>query len=97
VFHHRRGHIYSFRKVITLALRIVNRYAEAVTSHLVGAAEIALMLGVSRPRVYQLMDSYEDFPEPEVDLASGRVWRRARIEQWMKRHPSRPPGRPTRT
>jgi ATP-dependent Clp protease ATP-binding subunit ClpA/predicted DNA-binding transcriptional regulator AlpA len=62
--------------------------------HLVGTAEIAEMLGVSRQRVDQLVDAYDDFPTPEVDLAGGRVWSRTAVETWIRAHPDRGPGRP---
>jgi predicted DNA-binding transcriptional regulator AlpA len=42
------------------------------------------MLGVSRQRVTQLANE-ETFPEPEVELASGRVWSRAAIEKWAQK------------
>ncbi len=61
--------------------------------HLVGMAEIAEILGVSRQRVAQLIESYEDFPKPEVELTSGRVWSRTAIETWIASHPERGPGR----
>lgn len=54
-----------------------------VPHHLVGAAEIAKMLGVSRQRVTQLA-STETFPEPEAELASGRVWKRTAIVKWAR-------------
>src|SRR3954447_22036488 len=62
--------------------------------HLVGMAEIAEILGVSRQRVAQLIETYEDFPKPEVELTSGRVWSRTAIETWIASHPERGPGRP---
>jgi predicted DNA-binding transcriptional regulator AlpA len=62
--------------------------------HLVGMAEIAEMLGVSRQRVSQLIETYEDFPKPEVELTGGRVWSRTAIESWIASHPERGPGRP---
>ena len=62
--------------------------------HLVGMAEIAEMLGVSRQRVAQLIETYEDFPKPEVELSGGRVWSRTAIESWIASHPERGPGRP---
>lgn len=49
--------------------------------HLVGAAEIGRMLGVSRQRVQQLTRR-KDFPEPEVVLAAGKIWKRTDIEKW---------------
>jgi translation elongation factor EF-Tu-like GTPase len=51
------------------------------------------MLGVSRQRVSQLVESYADFPEPEVRLSSGRVWAREAVAAWMSLHGDRKPGR----
>ena len=65
-----------------------------MTHHLVGMAEIAEMLGVTRQRVSQLIETYEDFPKPEVELSGGRVWSRTAIETWIASHPERGPGRP---
>jgi predicted DNA-binding transcriptional regulator AlpA len=67
-----------------------------MSHHLVGVKEIADMLGVTSARVVQLASAYEDFPLPEVVLASGRVWKRTAIERWMRDHPARRPGRPAR-
>jgi predicted DNA-binding transcriptional regulator AlpA len=53
--------------------------------HLVGSTEIAEMLGVSRQRVDQIMRTDDSFPEPEVELHAGRVWKRADIERWARR------------
>jgi ATP-dependent Clp protease ATP-binding subunit ClpA len=61
--------------------------------HLLGLTEIAGLLGVSRQRVDQLSNSYADFPPPEADLASGRIWSKAAIEGWLATHPERAPGR----
>lgn len=60
---------------------------------MVGVAEIAELLGVSRQRVNQLASSYADFPEPEADLAAGRVWSREAVEGWLALHPERKAGR----
>jgi predicted DNA-binding transcriptional regulator AlpA len=64
-----------------------------MTHHLVGLTEIAEMLGVTKQRVTQLARDYDDFPRPEAELAGGRVWKRAAIEAWVRRHPVRPSGR----
>src|SRR5688572_7974468 len=61
---------------------------------LVGVAEIAELLGVSRPRAHQLIEAYDDFPKPVSDLSVGRVWARAAVELWVALHPDRRPGRP---
>ena len=57
---------------------------EPMPHHLVGAVEIAAMLDITRQRVYQLRNEDSTFPEPEVELASGRVWRREAIERWAR-------------
>ncbi len=49
--------------------------------HLMGAAEIADLLGVSRQRVQQLVGR-PDFPAPTDTLAMGKVWRREDVERW---------------
>ena len=51
--------------------------------HLVGSAEIAEMLDVSRQYVDRLSRA-STFPEPEVELASGRVWSREDVEAWAR-------------
>lgn len=56
-----------------------------VPHHLVGAQEIAVMLGLSRQRVYQLT-SEPDFPAPEVVLATGRVWNTDAVRRWAAAH-----------
>ena len=49
---------------------------------LVGAAEIARLLGgLSRQRVQQLIGT-EGFPEAIVRLDMGKVWFRPEVEQW---------------
>jgi hypothetical protein len=53
--------------------------------HLVGSAEIGVMFGVGRQRVQQLI-SRDDFPEPEVSLAMGKVWDRRKVEAWARDH-----------
>jgi predicted DNA-binding transcriptional regulator AlpA len=49
----------------------------------VGVPEIADLLDVSRQYVYRLTET-EGFPDPEVELASGRVWKRESIVKWAK-------------
>lgn len=57
-------------------------------SELVGAAEIAEMLGVSRQRVHQLTES-AGFPVPVAELRSGRIWERPAVERWIASNPER--------
>jgi predicted DNA-binding transcriptional regulator AlpA len=52
---------------------------------IVGVAEIADMLGVSRSRVHQLMAEHDDFPRPAASLSAGLIWRRSDIRAWMRR------------
>lgn len=51
---------------------------------LVGATDVARLLGVSRQRVYQLM-SDATFPPPASHLARGALWSRADVEAWNAR------------
>lgn len=61
---------------------------------LVGVAEIAEMLGVTRQRVNRIVQTSADFPKPVADLSAGRIWRLKDIQIWIKKHPQRRPGRP---
>jgi predicted DNA-binding transcriptional regulator AlpA len=51
---------------------------------LVGPAEIAQLLGVSRQRVTQLA-AHPDFPPPAQELVMGKVWLRSDIESWARK------------
>lgn len=48
---------------------------------IVGVAEIANILGVTRQRVHQLAET-PDFPEPAAVLTAGKIWERATIMNW---------------
>jgi prophage regulatory protein len=61
--------------------------------HLMGSAEVAGRLGLTRQRIGQLAAAYDDWPAPVAVLASGKVWDAADIEGWLERHPERPGGR----
>lgn len=52
---------------------------------LVGVAEIAETLGVSRQRVHAIMTTHDDFPEPVAELSAGRIWLREDIEKWQRK------------
>ncbi len=52
---------------------------------LVGLTEIAEMLGVSRQRVDQIVQSDPKFPEPVAWLRAGRIWRRSDVTRWARR------------
>lgn len=49
--------------------------------HLMGIAEIAELLGLSRTRVHQIRPS---LPAPYDTLAMGPVWLREDIEGWAR-------------
>ncbi len=53
--------------------------------HLIGAAEIGELFGVSRQRVQQLINR-ADFPEPTVTLAMGKVWETEDVLRWGRDH-----------
>lgn len=54
-----------------------------MSHHLMGAAEVAEFLQISRQRVLQLRQR-PDFPEPVSVLASGPVWESADVERWAR-------------
>lgn len=56
--------------------------------HLVGAHEIARLLGVSRQRAHQLI-ARADFPAPVIELAMGKVWHAEDVEQWDRERKAR--------
>ena len=47
-----------------------------------GTAEIAVLLGVSRQRVLQLLREPGDFPQPVAVLKMGNVWDAAAVRRW---------------
>ena len=53
----------------------------AVVHHLMGPAEIAAHLQVSRQRVTQLM-ARPDFPAPAALLKQGKIWHTEDIDAW---------------
>lgn len=65
------------------------------TSRLVGTAEVAGMLDVTRQRVAQLIASHPDFPAPIAEISAGRIWSRVEVEAWATIHASRRAGRPS--
>ena len=50
---------------------------------LVGVAEIAELLGVTRQRVHQLAKT-ADFPKPLAELSAGAIWDKADVEVWAR-------------
>lgn len=56
---------------------------------LVGAAEAAAILRVSRQRVSALSQNRADFPKPVAVLAAGKIWRLRDIERWAARNPDK--------
>jgi predicted DNA-binding transcriptional regulator AlpA len=52
---------------------------------LVGVAEVAKMLGITRQRVDQIVRAHPDFPEPVAELAAGRVWMKKDVRAWAHR------------
>ncbi len=48
-----------------------------------GAAEIAERLGVTTPRVHQIVAADTTFPRPAATLRMGKVWKTAEVERWI--------------
>lgn len=67
--------------------------ANTVRAELVGLAEIAELLGITRQRVSEMHRDRKDFPMPVARLRSGPVWRKADLstfaDGWQRK-----PGRP---
>lgn len=63
-----------------------------VLPEMLGAAEAAELLGVSKQRLTQLRKSGR-FPNPMIELAAGPVWDRAAVERFLAEW-ERQPGRP---
>jgi predicted DNA-binding transcriptional regulator AlpA len=61
---------------VTLTSRLVG-------VELVGLAEVAEMLQLSKARADQLARQ-RDFPLPVATLTGGRIWDRAAVEAWMR-------------
>lgn len=55
---------------------------------LMGTAEIAALLGVSRQRVLQLA-AHPAFPAPVAVLSMGKVWQADDIRAWARERASR--------
>lgn len=58
------------------------------TPDLVGVAEVATLLKVTKQRVSKLAQS-RDFPRPVVTLASGPIWRRSTVARFASHWPRR--------
>jgi hypothetical protein len=55
-------------------------------SELVGAAEIAARLNLSRPQVvHTWRRRYDDFPEPALSLDMGLIWYWPEVRRWAER------------
>ncbi|WP_308127749.1 DNA-binding protein [Frankia sp. CiP3] len=54
-----------------------------MTHHLMGTAEIAERLGVSRQRVQQIETTDPTFPKPVAELSAGKVWESTDVEKWI--------------
>ena len=55
-------------------------------AQLVGAAEIAIRLGVAQGRVVHVWRRrHDDFPEPVASLRSGLIWYWPDVERWARR------------
>jgi predicted DNA-binding transcriptional regulator AlpA len=64
----------------------------AKSLRLVGLAEVAAMLGVTK-RTALRNSRRADFPAPLAELAMGPVWDADDVEEWDDRRPSVRPGR----
>ena len=56
---------------------------------LVGVKEAAFLIGVQRSNFVRDYADKADFPQPVVELATGRVWLKSRVEEYRRRRKSR--------
>jgi predicted DNA-binding transcriptional regulator AlpA len=68
-----------------LILTIDNSTIPRMRQILVGAKEVADLLGVSRQRVNKIAQTHSEFPAPLGILAGGRIWSQRDILQWARR------------
>ncbi|MEU4564391.1 AlpA family phage regulatory protein [Actinoplanes sp. NPDC023936] len=81
----------SVAQIATIAVEVIKGHGK---QRLMGAAEVRARLGVSRQRVYQLINR-PDFPEPYAVMVAGRFWEESAVEAWIQVHrPTRSPDQP---
>ena len=96
MFAHRRGHLmilldYKHRLYGSTSVncnRLGQMSPKVNTEDLVGAVEVAALLGLSHYNsVTTYLNRYDDFPTPVVDLSRSRVrlWLRQDILDWKQR------------
>jgi uncharacterized protein YuzE/predicted DNA-binding transcriptional regulator AlpA len=68
----------------------LKRAGEAPCDVVAGVAEAAEMVGIKKPNFVRDYANKTDFPAPIVALASGRLWLRSDIEEYLRRR--RKPG-----
>jgi hypothetical protein len=73
--------------------RVDDELARPTIPTLLGASEVAAMLGVSRQRVHQLHRENPAFPAPLVEVAMGPLWDEQAIDKFARQW-ERKPGRP---
>jgi chromosome partitioning protein len=56
---------------------------------LVGISEIAEMANVTRAAVTNWRNRKPDFPKPVTELASGPIFEKEKIKQWLQDNPPR--------
>jgi len=56
----------------------------AAMDHLIDINGIAELLGMTRQGAYKLVAREATFPGPEVELASGRVWKTEAVKAWAR-------------
>lgn len=60
---------------------------------LMGTAEVAALLGVSRQRVLQLLADDTTFPPPAAVLKMGKVWDAEVVRRWAQGYTPRGTGK----
>lgn len=53
---------------------------------LLGATDVARVIGLTRQRVYQLLEEDDTFPRPAAVTARGQLWNRIDMAHWVALH-----------
>lgn len=84
------------RMEVVSDLELDRELAQPAFPRLLGVAELAEVLHVSKQRVAQLVNDHPMFPGPVVRLASGPVWTEPSVRRFLNEWPRRG-GRPRKS
>lgn len=78
------GHVVGIEFVTASRRLDPSTLEDAWRDELLGVSQLAEILGKKKQNIAQHYTRRSDFPRPAVQLPTGRYWRRADIENWMR-------------